>query len=246
MTMLKILNLEAGYGTLRVLKGISLHVAPGEIVAVIGANGAGKTTLLKTVAGILKARCGEVEFDKRKIHSDPAEQIVTRGCCLVPEGRHIFSTLTVQDNLILGSFCRRHSDNGQTTKATLEQVYALFGILKERSSQIAGTLSGGQQQMLAIGRALMSKPRLLMLDEPSLGVAPLVVKDIYKTILNLKRRGLTILLVEQNARAALAVADRGYVLETGQIVFQGTARQLSDSPEVQRAYLGKEYRSIDE
>jgi branched-chain amino acid transport system ATP-binding protein len=246
MTMLKILNLEAGYGALRVLKGISLHVAPGEIVAVIGANGAGKTTLLKTVAGILKARCGEVEFDKRQIHNDPAERIVARGCCLVPEGRHIFSTLTVQDNLILGSFCRRHSEKARSLSTTLEQVYALFGILKERSSQIAGTLSGGQQQMLAIGRALMSKPRLLMLDEPSLGVAPLVVKDIYKTIVNLKRSGLTILLVEQNARAALAVADRGYVLETGQIVFQGTARQLGDSPEVQRAYLGKEYRSIDE
>jgi len=244
--MLKILNLEAGYGALRVLKGISLHVAPGEIVAVIGANGAGKTTLLKTIAGILKARSGEVEFDKRKIHNDPAEQIVQRGCCLVPEGRHIFSTLTVKDNLTLGSFCRRHSENARSINATLEQVYALFSILKERSNQIAGTLSGGEQQMLAIGRALMSKPRLLMLDEPSLGVAPLVVKDIYKTIINLKRSGLTILLVEQNARAALAVANRGYVIETGQIVLQGTARQLCDSPEVQRAYLGKEYRSIDE
>jgi len=255
--MLKIRNLEAGYGELRVLKGISLHVAPGEIVAVIGANGAGKTTLLKTVAGILKARSGEVEFDKRKIHNDPAERIVKQGCCLVPEGRHIFSTLTVRENLVLGSYSvaralrpwerwLRRTDNSKSTTATLDQVYKLFGILQERSSQIAGTLSGGQQQMLAIGRALMSRPRLLMMDEPSLGVAPLVVKDIYKTIVNLKRSGLTILLVEQNARAALAVADRGYVIETGQIVFQGTARQLCDSPEVQRAYLGKEYRSIDE
>ncbi len=268
--MLKIRNLEAGYGELRVLKGISLHVAPGEVVTVIGANGAGKTTLLKTVAGILKARCGEVEFDKRCVHNEPAECIVARGCCLVPEGRHIFSTLTVKENLLLGSYCRArasgpqtrniafanpfrprkkgpdHADNEQSIESTLEQVYELFGILKERSSQLAGTLSGGQQQMLAIGRALMSRPRLLMMDEPSLGVAPLVVRDIYKTIVNLKRRGLTILLVEQNARAALAVADRGYVLETGQIVLQGTARQLCDSPEVQRAYLGKEYRSIDE
>jgi branched-chain amino acid transport system ATP-binding protein len=244
--MLRILNLEAGYGALRVLKGISLHVAPGEIVAVIGANGAGKTTLLKTIAGILKARCGEVEFDKRKIHNDLAERIVEQGCCLVPEGRHIFSTLTVKENLVLGAFCRRRTDNHRDTAANLEQVYGLFGILKERASQIAGTLSGGQQQMLAIGRALMSRPRLLMMDEPSLGVAPLVVKDIYKTIVSLKRRGLTILLVEQNARAALAVADRGYVIETGQIVLQGTARQLCDSPEVQRAYLGKEYRTIDE
>ncbi len=251
--MLKILNLEAGYGALRVLKGISLHVAPGEVVAIIGANGAGKTTLLKTIAGILKARCGEVEFDKRRIHSEPAERIVARGCCLVPEGRHIFSTLTVRENLILGAYSVARAsrpgemvashDDDQSIAATLEQVYELFGILKERSSQLAGTLSGGQQQMLAIGRALMSRPRLLMMDEPSLGVAPLVVKDIYKTIVNLKRRGLTILLVEQNARAALAVADRGYVLETGQIVLQGTARQLCDSPEVQRAYLGKEYRT---
>jgi branched-chain amino acid transport system ATP-binding protein len=284
--VLKILNLEAGYGALRVLKGISLHVSPGEIVAVIGANGAGKTTLLKTIAGILKARSGEVEFDKRKIHNDPAERIVEQGCCLVPEGRHIFSTLTVKENLILGAFCVarasgwvpnrdssrlgaraqtrkiafgnpfrpwrarprwvRHDDSGQSVNASLEQVYSLFGILKERSNQLAGTLSGGQQQMLAIGRALMSRPRLLMMDEPSLGVAPLVVKDIYKTIVNLKRSGLTILLVEQNARAALAVADRGYVIETGQIVLQGTARQLCDSPEVQRAYLGKEYRTIDQ
>jgi branched-chain amino acid transport system ATP-binding protein len=248
--MLKILNLEAGYGALRVLKGISLHVSPGEVVTVIGANGAGKTTLLKTVAGILKARCGEIEFDKGKIHNHPAERIVQRGCCLVPEGRHVFGTMTVRENLILGAYsvarASRHAGNGPSVSATLEQVYGLFGILKERANQLAGTLSGGQQQMLAIGRALMARPRLLMLDEPSLGVAPLVVKDIYKTIVNLKRGGLTILLVEQNARAALAVADRGYVIETGQIVLQGTARQLCDSPEVQRAYLGKEYRTIDE
>jgi len=254
--MLKILNLEAGYGELQVLKGISLHVAPGEIVAVIGANGAGKTTLLKTVAGVLKARCGEVEFDRHQIQNDPPDQIVAQGCCLVPEGRHIFSTLTVRQNLILGAYSVARAsgpwkkwlrrDDGRNIEAALEQVYALFGILQERSSQLAGTLSGGQQQMLAIGRALMSKPRLLMLDEPSLGVAPLVVKDMYKTIVDLKRGGLTILLVEQNARAALAVADRGYILETGRIVLHGTARQLRDSAEVQRAYLGKEYRSIDE
>ncbi len=254
--MLRILNLEAGYGELRVLKGISLHVAPGEIVTVIGANGAGKTTLLKTIAGILQARSGAVEFDQRKIHAEPAERIVRRGCCLVPEGRHIFSTLTVRENLVLGAYSGSRTarpwknwlgrgDHG-STDAILAQVYELFSILRERSHQLAGTLSGGEQQMLAIGRALMSRPRLLMMDEPSLGVAPLVVRDIYRTIVGLKRRGLTILLVEQNARAALAVADRGYVLETGQIVLQGTARQLCDSPEVQRAYLGKEYRSIDE
>jgi len=244
--MLRILNIEAGYGPLRVLKGISLHVSPGEAVAVIGANGAGKTTLLKTVAGVLKPRSGEIVFDKQNIRGRPAERIVGLGCGLVPEGRHVFGTLTVRENLLLGAFCRRRTDSRRSIEETLEQVYSLFGILKERSNQLAGTLSGGQQQMLAIGRALMSKPRLLMMDEPSLGVAPLVVRDIYETVVTLKRNGLTILLVEQNARAALAVADRGYVIETGQIVLQGPSRQLSDNPEVQRAYLGKEYRSIDE
>ncbi len=244
--MLKIRNLEAGYGPLRVLKGISLHVSPGEAVAVIGANGAGKTTLLKTIAGVLKARSGEIVFDKQNVLGRPAEKIVGLGCCLVPEGRHVFPTMTVRENLLLGAFCRRRKNNGASRNDSLEQVYNLFGILKERSNQLAGTLSGGQQQMLAIGRALMSRPRLLMMDEPSLGVAPLVVRDIYETIVTLKRNGLTILLVEQNARAALAVADRGYVIETGQIVLQGPSRQLSDNPEVQRAYLGKEYRSIDE
>jgi len=244
--MLKILNLEAGYGSLRVLKGISLHVAPGEAVAVIGANGAGKTTLLKTVAGILKARSGEIAFNDRSICGAPPERIVASGCCLVPEGRHIFSTMTVRENLLMGAFCRRRKDNAEAIDADLEQVYDLFGILKDRAHQLAGTLSGGQQQMLAIARALMAGPKLLMMDEPSLGVAPLVVRDIYRTISALKREGLTILLVEQNARAAMAVADRGYVIETGQIVLQGTARQLCDNPEVQRAYLGKEYRRIDE
>jgi branched-chain amino acid transport system ATP-binding protein len=244
--MLRILNLEAGYGPLRVLKGLSLHVGAGEAVAVIGANGAGKTTLLKTIAGILKARAGEILFDRQKIHGQPAERIVARGCGLVPEGRHVFGTMTVRENLLLGAYCRRRTDAGPAVEESLAQVYELFGILKERASQLAGTLSGGQQQMLAIGRALMSRPRLLMMDEPSLGVAPLVVRDIYATIARLKQQGLTILLVEQNARAALAVADRGYVLETGQIVLQGTSRQLSDNREVQRAYLGKEYRRIDE
>jgi branched-chain amino acid transport system ATP-binding protein len=245
MGMLKILNLEAGYGPLRVLKGLSLHVSPGEAVAVIGANGAGKTTLLKTIAGIIKARAGEILFDKQKIHGRPAERIVGRGCSLVPEGRHVFGTMTVRENLLLGAYCRG-ADRRAAVDESLGQVYELFGILRERADQLAGTLSGGQQQMLAIGRALMSKPRLLMMDEPSLGVAPLVVRDIYATIARLKQQGLTILLVEQNARAALAVADRGYVLETGQIVLQGTSRQLADNREVQRAYLGKEYRRIDE
>ncbi|MBN1505509.1 MAG: ABC transporter ATP-binding protein [Sedimentisphaerales bacterium] len=244
--MLRILNLEAGYGPLRVLKGISLHVSPGEIVALIGANGAGKTTLLKTIAGILRCRNGEIEFDKRPIRGKSPERIVELGCSLVPEGRHVFSTLTVRENLILGAFARRRRESGAAVVASLDDVYELFGILKERQKQLAGTLSGGQQQMLAIGRALMSRPRLLMMDEPSLGVAPLIARDIFQTIARLKQTGLTVLLVEQNARAALAVADRGYVIETGQVVLEGTARELCDNPEVQRAYLGKEYRTIDE
>jgi len=246
MTMLRILNLEAGYGPLRVLKGISLHVSAGEVVAIIGANGAGKTTLLKTVAGVLKSRSGSILLDKKEVSGLAPEKMVERGCCLVPEGRHVFGTMTVKENLLLGPYSRRGKGGAADLRACLEQVYGLFGILKERANQLAGTLSGGQQQMLAIGRALMSRPRLLMMDEPSLGVAPLVVRDIYKTIAGLKDSGLTILLVEQNARAALAVADRGYVVETGQIVLEGTARELYDNREVQRAYLGKEYQRIDE
>ena len=244
--MLRILNLEAGYGALRVLKGLSLHVSEGEAVALIGANGAGKTTLLKTVAGILHPRCGTILLDKQPIQNKPAERIVRMGCALVPEGRHVFSTLTVRENLILGAYSRWSRKNRKDIDEVLEEVYSLFGILRERHAQLAGTLSGGQQQMLAIGRALMSRPRLLLMDAPSLGGAPLVVKDIFNTISILKDKGLTILLVEQNARAALAVADRGYVIETGQIVLEGTSRELADNPEVQRAYLGKEYQRIDE
>jgi branched-chain amino acid transport system ATP-binding protein len=245
--MLRLVNLEAGYGGLRVLKGISLHVSPGEVVGIIGANGAGKTTLLKTIAGILQPRSGSILFDKRGIHGRPAERIVELGCSLVPEGRHVFATMTVRENLILGAYPRRGKRRSSgAVAAGLDEVCGLFPILKERGKQLAGTLSGGQQQMLAIGRALMSGPRLLMMDEPSLGVAPLVVRDIYNTIASLKQKGLTILLVEQNARAALAVADRGYVIETGQIVLEGTSKELSDNREVQRAYLGKEYERIDE
>ncbi len=244
--MLRILNLEAGYGPLRVLKGISLHVMPGEAVAILGANGAGKTTLLKTIAGILAPRSGEILFDNRAINREPPEKIVARGCSLVPEGRHVFGTLTVKDNLILGAYTRWPKGDKKDIARTLEEVYSLFGILRERQNQLAGTLSGGQQQMLAIGRALMSKPALLMMDEPSLGTAPLVVKDIYRAIAVLKRNGLTILLIEQNARVALTLADRAYVLETGQMVVEGTSEELRNNPEVQRAYLGKEYQSIDE
>jgi branched-chain amino acid transport system ATP-binding protein len=245
--MLRILNLEAGYGALRVLKGVSLHVSPGEAVAIIGANGAGKTTLLKTIAGILRPRAGSIVFDKAEIRDLAAEKIVERGCCLVPEGRHVFGSLTVRENLQVGAYPRRRGKGSRADFARrLEEIYQLFAVLRERSRQSAGTLSGGEQQMLAVGRALMSRPRLLMMDEPSLGVAPLIVRDLYAAVAGLKREGMTILLVEQNARAALAVADRGYVVETGQIVLEGTSRELSDNPEVQRAYLGKEYRRIDE
>jgi branched-chain amino acid transport system ATP-binding protein len=245
--MLRVHNLQAGYGALRVLRGISIHISPGEVVAIIGANGAGKTTLLKTVAGILRPRAGSILLDKREIGRSRAEKIVGLGCALVPEGRHVFGTLSVRENLMLGAYSRRRRGHGSAdTAARLEQVYDLFAILKERAHQLAGTLSGGQQQMLAIGRALMSGPRLLMMDEPSLGVAPLIVKNIFAAIAALKQSGMTILLVEQNARAALAVADRGYVVETGQVVLEGASGELSDNPEVQRAYLGKEYRKIDE
>ena len=244
--MLRVLNLEAGYGPLRVLKGISLHLAPGEAVAIIGANGAGKTTLLKTIAGILRPRSGVIVFDGKEIGGVPAETVVKMGCSLVPEGRHVFPTLTVRENLILGAYSRRAKGPDGIAAAGMEEVYGLFDILRKRAHQAAGTLSGGEQQMLAVGRALMSSPRLLMMDEPSLGIAPLVVKRIYGAIADLKRKGLTILVVEQNARVALAAADRAYVVETGQVVLEGTSQELRDNPEVQRAYLGKDYRRIDD
>jgi len=244
--MLRIRNLEAGYGALRVLKGLSLHVRPGEVVTIIGANGAGKSTLLGAVAGVVRAPSGTVQLDKQDVRGAPPEKIVRLGCRLVPEGRHVFSTLTVHENLVLGAYCDARGLPAGELDERLNEMFDLFPILKERRRQLAGTLSGGQQQMLAIGRALMSRPKLLMMDEPSLGVAPLVVQNIYEAIANLKRRGMTILLVEQNARAALAVADRGYVMKTGQIVLDGTSDELRGNHEVQRAYLGKEYRRIDE
>ena len=243
--MLRILNLEAGYGNLRVLKGVSLHVSPGEVVTIIGANGAGKTTLLSTIAGLLRPHSGEISFEGRRIDGEPAERIVRRGLALVPEGRQVFATLTVRENLLLGAHAGRRRGREETGRG-LEEVYGMFGRLRERQGQLAGTLSGGEGQMLAIGRALMSRPRLIMMDEPSMGIAPKVVKDIFERIAALRREGVTILLIEQNARAALRVADRGYVLETGQVVCEGTSGDLLDNREVQRAYLGKDYRTIDE
>ena len=246
MTMLRVLNLESGYGKLAVLKGISLHVSPGEIVTIIGANGAGKTTLLNTIAGIIKAGSGEIVFNNKNIENLPSERIVQLGCALVPEGRQVFSPLTVKENLVLGGYQSYRRKNKKGLKKALDEVFNLFPVLMERGNQLAGTLSGGEQQMLAIGRALMSRPQFLMMDEPSMGIAPLIVIYIFKTIKRLRNEGMTVLLIEQNARAALNIADRGYVMETGTIVLEGRVEELLDNHDVQRAYLGKDYKEIAE
>ncbi len=238
--MLKILNLQAGYGNLKVLKNVSMHVARGEIVTIIGANGAGKTTLLTTIAGLLKATAGEIHFEDRNIGTLAAQKIPALGCVMVPEGRQIFADLSVEENLILGGHVLRRNGRRELARQ-LDRQYALFPILKERRHQYGGTLSGGEQQMLAMGRALMSAPTLIMMDEPSTGLAPLIVQDIFNVIVRMREEGKTVLLVEQNAKAALQVADRGYVLETGKVVLQGKARELLEDVEVKRAYLGKDY-----
>jgi branched-chain amino acid transport system ATP-binding protein len=238
--MLKIRNLQAGYGKLKVLKNISMHVAKGEIVTILGANGAGKTTLLSTISGLLNATSGEILFKEQNIGALAPQKLPALGCVMVPEGRQIFSTLSVEENLILGG----HALPNKTKKALalqLDRQYELFPILNARKDQYAGTLSGGEQQMLAMGRALMSKPSLIMMDEPSTGLAPLIVQDIFKIIVKMRDEGKTVLLVEQNAKAALHVADRGYVLETGKVVLQGKAQELLEDVEVKRAYLGKDY-----
>ncbi|MBU0481287.1 MAG: ABC transporter ATP-binding protein [Proteobacteria bacterium] len=237
--MLKIKNLEAGYGKLRVLKKISLHVNPGEIVTLIGANGAGKTTLLSTITGLVRAAGGEVVLRGENIEHLAAEKIVFRGCSLVPEGRQVFVTMTVEENLVLGGYPQYKKGN-RKFRDNLAHIYELFPVLRERRDQLAGTLSGGEQQMLAMGRAMMAKPALIMLDEPSTGLAPLVVKAIFRVIRKLREEGNTVLLIEQNANAALAIADRGYVLETGKIILQGPAQDLLANKDVQRAYLGRD------
>ena len=237
--MLKVRNLEAGYGKLRVLKRISMHVDPGEIVTIIGANGAGKTTLLHTITGLVKVGSGEIFFRDRNLSRIAPEKIVAAGCSLVPEGRQVFSTMTVQENLILGGYVLAKKDKGGIDQE-IARVYELFPVLKERARQLAGTLSGGEQQMLAMGRALMARPSLIMMDEPSTGLAPLIVKSIFKVIMRLREEGNTVLLVEQNAKAALGIANRGYVLETGKIILQGAAEDLLQNRDVQRAYLGRE------
>jgi branched-chain amino acid transport system ATP-binding protein len=236
--VLRLRNVDAGYGALTVLRRVSLHVSPGEIVTLVGANGAGKTTLLRTIAGLVRARGGEVAFDGHGIGRLATEKIVALGCSLVPEGRQVFAPMPVRENLLLGAHVQYARGRRHEVAADLERVYGLFPILETRQHQLAGTLSGGEQQMLAIGRALMARPKLMMLDEPSMGLAPLVVKDIFAIVKRISEEGTTVLLVEQNARSALRIASRGYVLETGRIVLQGTAEELLANRDVQRAYLG--------
>ncbi len=234
--LLEIKNLTTCYGSLRALDDVNLHVKPAEIVAVIGANGAGKTTLVNTIAGLLAPRAGNVRFNGGEIARQSAESIVAAGISLVPERRQVFATLSVRDNLLLGAFLHRRT--GAKTAADMEWVLELFPILKQRAQQPGGTLSGGEQQMLAIARGLMSRPRLLMLDEPSVGLAPLLVQEILRIIAELRDCGTTVLLIEQNAQAALNVADRAYVFETGRVAVEGTPAQLATNAEIQRAYLG--------
>jgi branched-chain amino acid transport system ATP-binding protein len=242
--MLKVRNIDTYYDRIKVLKGVSIHVGEGEIVALIGANGAGKTTLINAISGLLKVREGSVVFSGRDIQNISPEKIVKAGVSQVPEGRLVFAPLPVSDNLKLGAYLRYRGRDKDEIADDMEEIYNMFPILRERKDQQAGTLSGGEQQMLAVGRAMMARPKLLLLDEPSLGLAPLIAQEIFRTISALRDKGVTVLLVEQNARAALALADRGYVMETGTVVLQDKAERLLSNREVQRAYLGKGKKEI--
>lgn len=233
--LLKVTGIETFYGKIQALKGVSLEVEQGKVVTILGANGAGKTTTMKTIAGLLKPKTGTVEFLGESITGLRPDQLLRKGIALVPEGRAILSTMTVLENLEMGAYHRNDHD----IKKDIEQVMEQFPILKERSEQLGGTLSGGQQQMLAIARALLSKPKLLLLDEPSMGLAPLIVADIFKMIREIKATGTTVLLVEQNAKQALKVADYGYVMETGKVIISGEAKNLLEDPRIVEAYLGK-------
>ncbi|MCU1655496.1 MAG: transporter ATP-binding protein [Pseudonocardiales bacterium] len=233
--LLRVTDIEVRYGAIRALKGVSFTVGEGEVVALLGANGAGKTTTQKTISGMLRPAVGSITFEGRRIDGIPAHELIGLGICHVPEGRHVFPRMTVHENLEMGAFRFKRVDS-----ADLERVLELFPRLRERIKQQAGTLSGGEQQMLAIGRALMGKPRLLLLDEPSMGLAPLIVAQIFEIVREINTTGVTVLVVEQNAAQALTLADRGYVLETGEIVLEGTGRELLADDRIRAAYLGEE------
>ncbi|MFA5665099.1 ABC transporter ATP-binding protein [Castellaniella sp.] len=232
--MLDIEDLKVAYGQIQAIKGISLHVDAGEVVTILGANGAGKTTLMRTISGLMKPQSGRIHFAGRDITRLEAHRIVRLGIGQSPEGRRVFGTLSVAENLLLGGFTRTHEE----MHASREYVYRIFPRLHERRTQLAGTLSGGEQQMLAIGRALVTRPQLLLLDEPSLGLAPIIVRNIFQVLREIRETGVTILIMEQNARMALKLADRGYVLEVGRLQHEGSARQLLNSEDIQAAYLG--------
>lgn len=244
--MLRLQSVITYYGRILALRGISLHVDAGEIVAIVGPNGAGKTTALNTISGVIGSKSGKVIFDGEDVTGKSTERLVEMGLVQVPEGRQLFAGMTVYENLTLGAYRRSRAAKRTQVSGDLERIYDVFPILKDRTDQMAGTLSGGEQQMLAIGRALMGRPRMLLLDEPSMGLAPLVVKEIFRVISELCNEGTTVLVVEQNAKAALGIAKRAYVMETGRVVMEGPATELAKNPEIQRAYLGKGYRQIME
>lgn len=236
MSVLEINGLNVYYGNIHAIKDVSLKVEEGEIVSLIGANGAGKTTTLQTISGIIRPKTGTILFNGKDITKERAHNIVKMGIAQVPEGRRVFSQLSVSDNVRLGAFTVK--DTAEGLKANRKRFYDIFPRMRERKQQLAGTLSGGEQQMLAMGRAIMSRPKLLILDEPSMGLSPLFVKEIFKTIVELNKKGTTILLVEQNARMALSIADRAYVIETGRIGMEGDAKELAENEDVKKAYLG--------
>ena len=235
MTMLKVENLSVHYGMIQAVRDVSFEVNEGEVVSLIGANGAGKTTILRTLSGLVRPSAGKIQFLGKEIQKLPAQKIVAGGLSQVPEGRHVFPGLTVMENLEMGAFLKKNREENQ---ANLKKVFSRFPRLEERKNQDAATLSGGEQQMLAMGRALMSTPKLLLLDEPSMGLAPIFIQEIFDIIQDIQKQGTTVLLIEQNANKALAISDRGYVLETGKIVLSGTGKELAASDEVRKAYLG--------
>ena len=235
MSMLKVENLSVHYGMIQAVRDVSFEVNEGEVVSLIGANGAGKTTILRTLSGLVRPSAGKIQFLGKEIQKLPAQKIVASGLSQVPEGRHVFPGLTVMENLEMGAFLKKNREENQ---ANLKKVFSRFPRLEERKNQDAATLSGGEQQMLAMGRALMSTPKLLLLDEPSMGLAPIFIQEIFDIIQDIQKQGTTVLLIEQNANKALAISDRGYVLETGKIVLSGTGKELAASDEVRKAYLG--------